>query len=50
MRRFLRDNGLSVTLFALFLISLVGRSSRAGRQTPRNSACMICPRSASSHT
>ena len=25
MRRFLRDNGLSVTLFALFLISLVGQ-------------------------
>jgi hypothetical protein len=26
MRRFLRDNGLSVTLFALFLISLVGQA------------------------
>jgi hypothetical protein len=26
MRRFLRDNGLSVTLFALFVISLVGQA------------------------
>src|SRR4051812_48869093 len=26
MRQFLRDNGLSVTLFALFLISLVGQA------------------------
>jgi hypothetical protein len=26
MRRFLRDNGLSVTLFSLFLISLVGQA------------------------
>ena len=26
MRRFLRDNGLSVTLFALFLLSLVGQA------------------------
>jgi hypothetical protein len=26
MRQFLRDNGLSVTLFALFVISLVGQA------------------------
>src|SRR3954452_644901 len=26
MRQFLRDNGLSVTLFALFLISLIGHA------------------------
>ena len=26
MRRFLRDNGLSVTLFMLFLVSLVGQA------------------------
>ncbi|QRM34436.1 DUF6766 family protein [Microvirga sp. VF16] len=26
MRRFLRDNGLSVTLFALFLVSLIGQA------------------------
>jgi len=26
MRRFLRDNGLSITLFVLFLVSLVGQA------------------------
>ena len=26
MRQFLRDNGLSVTLFALFLVSLIGQA------------------------
>lgn len=26
MRRFLRDNGLSVTLFVLFLVALVGQA------------------------
>jgi hypothetical protein len=33
MRRFLRDNGLSVTLFALFVISLVGQAL-AGWRAP----------------